>query len=136
MRKTTFGKSGLQVSTLGFGCMRFPLIGNDNSRIDEEQAMEMIHHAIDNGINYFDTAYPYHGMDFSKGGASEPFLAKALKNGYREKVLLATKLPSWVAESDNPGSACIFSEKPILERFRPASGRDKCMITAVNPASS
>jgi len=101
MRKTTFGKSGLQVSTLGFGCMRFPLIGNDNSRIDEEQAMEMIHHAIDNGINYFDTAYPYHGMDFSKGGASEPFLAKALKNGYREKVLLATKLPSWLVESED-----------------------------------
>lgn len=91
--------TGLQVSVLGFGCMRFPVIGNDNSRIDEEQAMKMIHHAIDNGINYFDTAYPYHAHDFSKGGASEPFLAKALKNGYREKVYLATKLPSWLVES-------------------------------------
>jgi len=100
MRTTIFGKSGLQVSTLGFGCMRFPLIGNDNSRIDEEQATEMIHHAIDEGINYFDTAYSYHGKDFSKGGVSEPFLAKALKNGYREKVFLATKLPSWLVESE------------------------------------
>ena len=99
MRQIPFGKTGLEVSTLGFGCMRFPVIDNDNSRIDEEQAMEMIHHAIDKGINYFDTAYPYHGYDFSKGGASEPFLAKALKNGYREKVYVATKLPSWLVES-------------------------------------
>ena len=99
MREVTFGKTGCQVSVLGFGCMRFPVIGNDNSRIDEEQAMKMIHHAIDNGINYFDTAYSYHAIDFSKGGASEPFLAKALKKGYREKVYLATKLPSWLVES-------------------------------------
>ena len=99
MRKIAFGKTGLQVSALGFGCMRFPLVGNDNSMIDEKQAMEMIHYAIEQGINYFDTAYPYHGKDFSKGGASEPFLAKALKNGLREKVYLATKLPSWLVES-------------------------------------
>jgi len=99
MRKTAFGKTGLQVSTLGFGCMRFPVIDNDNSRIDEEQAMSMVRYAIDHGVNYFDTAYPYHGFDFSKGCASEPFLAKALKNGYREKVYVATKLPSWLVET-------------------------------------
>lgn len=99
MRQVPFGKTGLKVSALGFGCMRFPVIDNDNSRIDEEHAMKMVHHAIDQGINYFDTAYPYHGYDFSKGGASEPFLGKVLKNGYREKVYLATKLPSWLVES-------------------------------------
>ena len=99
MKKILFGKTGQKVSVLGFGCMRFPVIDNDNSRIDEEQAMEMVHYAIDNGVNYFDTAYPYHGYDFSKGGASEPFLAKALKNGYREKVYVATKLPSWLVET-------------------------------------
>lgn len=99
MKQTPFGKTGQQVSILGFGCMRFPVIDKDNSRIDEEMAMEMVHHAIDNGVNYFDTAYPYHGFDFSKGGASEPFLARALKNGYREKVYLATKLPSWLVET-------------------------------------
>lgn len=99
MIPTPFGKTGLQVSPLGFGCMRFPVIDNDNSRIDEEQAMEMVHYAIDKGVNYFDTAYPYHAYDFSKGGASEPFLAKALKNGYREKVFIATKLPSWLVQS-------------------------------------
>ena len=99
MRKIAFGKTGLKVSALGFGCMRFPVIDNDNSMIDEEQAMKMVHYAIDKGINYFDTAYPYHGYDFSTGGASEPFLAKALKNGYRDKVYIATKLPSWLVES-------------------------------------
>jgi predicted aldo/keto reductase-like oxidoreductase len=99
MKHKTFGKTGLQVSSLGFGCMRLPVIGKDNSRIDEQHAMRMVRHAIDHGINYFDTAYPYHGFDFSKGGASEPFLAKALKNGYREKVYLATKLPSWLVHS-------------------------------------
>jgi len=99
MRKTTFGKTGLQASILGFGCMRLPVIGNDNSRIDEEHAMKMIHLAIENGINYFDTAYPYHGFDFSKGGASEPLLGRALKNGYRERVFVATKLPSWLVHT-------------------------------------
>jgi predicted aldo/keto reductase-like oxidoreductase len=96
MRKTVFGRTGIDVSTLGFGCMRLPVTGNDNSRIDEAHAMKMVHHAIDNGVNYFDTAYPYHGFDFSKGGASEPFLGKALKNGYRDRVHIATKLPSWL----------------------------------------
>jgi predicted aldo/keto reductase-like oxidoreductase len=99
MKYRTFGKTGLQVSALGFGCMRFPIIGRDNSKIDEAQATEMIHHAIDQGVNYFDTAYPYHAKDFSKGGSSEPFLGKALKGAYREKVYVATKLPSWLVES-------------------------------------
>ncbi len=99
MKLRVFGNTGLEVSPLGFGCMRFPVIGNDNSRIDEERAMEMVRYAIDNSVNYFDTAYPYHAFDFSKGGASEPFLAKALKNGYREKVYIATKLPCWLVES-------------------------------------
>ena len=98
MNYRTFGKSGLEVSSLGFGCMRFPVIDKDNARIDVVQATEMIHHAIDQGVNYFDTAYPYHSENFSKPGASEPFLAKALKNGYREKVYLATKLPCWLVE--------------------------------------
>ncbi|MCP4310782.1 MAG: aldo/keto reductase [Bacteroidetes bacterium] len=94
-----FGNTGLQVSALGFGCMRFPLIGKDNTMIDEEQATEMIRLAIEKGVNYFDTAYPYHAENFSKPGKSETFLAKALQNGYREKVYLATKLPCWLVES-------------------------------------
>jgi predicted aldo/keto reductase-like oxidoreductase len=99
MKQLSFGKTGLKVSPLGFGCMRLPVIDRDPSRIDEEKAMEMLHYAIDQGVNYIDTAYPYHGIDFSVGGASEPFLAKALKNGYRERVFLATKLPCWLVET-------------------------------------
>jgi predicted aldo/keto reductase-like oxidoreductase len=99
MKYRQFGNTGLKVSALGFGCMRFPIIGKDPSQIDEVKATEMIRHAIDQGMNYFDTAYPYHAEDFSRGGASEPFLARALSDGYREKVYLATKLPSWMVES-------------------------------------
>ena len=70
--------------------MRLPLIDqNDPKTIDEPQAMEMIHYAIDRGVNYIDTAYPYHGQQ------SEPFVGRALQHGYRKKVYLATKLPSW-----------------------------------------
>src|SRR5208337_322098 len=93
------GKTGCDVSVLGFGCMRFPIVGGtcavdlfDPSKpIDETVAGEMIHYAIEHGINYFDTAYPYHG------GQSEVFLGKHLKP-YREKVLLATKLPTWLVQ--------------------------------------
>lgn len=94
-----FGNTSLKVSALGFGCMRFPVIGKNNRAIDEEQTTQMVHKAIESGVNYFDTAYPYHAENFSKAGESEPFLGKALKNGLREKVYLATKLPCWLVES-------------------------------------
>jgi hypothetical protein len=69
--------------------MRLPIIGKDEKNINESEAIKQIRHSIDKGVNYIDTAYPYHG------GKSEPLVAKALKDGYREKVKLATKLPSW-----------------------------------------
>jgi predicted aldo/keto reductase-like oxidoreductase len=73
--------------------MRFPTVDGDASKIDEAEATRMLHHAIDQGVNYFDTGVPYHG------GNSESFLGRALQGGYREKVRLATKLPSWEVES-------------------------------------
>ncbi|HBC96781.1 MAG TPA: aldo/keto reductase [Clostridium sp.] len=92
-----FGKTGEKVSILGFGCMRLPLLsGGDSTKIDKEKAIKIIRYAIDRGVNYVDTAYTYHGNSSTKGGAGEPLVAEALKNGYREKVNLATKLPSWL----------------------------------------
>ncbi len=101
-----------ELSILGFGCMRFPLIDNDISRIDEEKASEMLRYAIDNGVNYIDTAYPYHGTGTTEGGESEPFVGRVLADGYRDKVMLATKLPSWFIESRKDMD--IYLEKQLL----------------------
>jgi len=82
-----FGKLDWQASILGYGCMRLPTDENDpnSPNITEKEAFRLMHHAIDNGVNYFDSAYRYHS------GKSEIVLGKALKGGYREKVKIATK---------------------------------------------
>ncbi|MCG8318628.1 MAG: aldo/keto reductase, partial [Cytophagales bacterium] len=87
----------------------------DLSKIDEEKATEMLRYAIDNGLNYIDTAYPYHGKGMGAAGESEPFVAKALKDGYREKVKLATKLPTWLLQSKQDMDT-IFAQQ--LERLQ------------------
>ncbi len=89
MKYRDFGETGLKVSALGFGAMRLPTVNNEpySSNIIEEEAIGLIRQAIDQGVNYVDTAYPYHG------GASEILVGKALQDGYREKVYLATKSP-------------------------------------------
>jgi predicted aldo/keto reductase-like oxidoreductase len=86
MQYRPFGKDGWKVSALGFGAMRLPVLPDDKG-VDEKEAVRMIRHGIDKGINYVDTAYMYHG------GSSEVIVGKALKDGYRKKVRLATKSP-------------------------------------------
>ncbi len=75
-----------EISALGFGAMRLP---TKNGRIDKEKAKKQIYYVIDNGVNFIDTALPYHG------GSSELFLGEILQGEYREKVKLCTKIPSW-----------------------------------------
>lgn len=84
------GRTGDKVSILGFGCMRFQEV---NGKIDETLAESQILQAIDSGVNYFDTAYVYHG------GKSESLLGKVLSQGLREKVKIATKLPIYMIHS-------------------------------------
>ncbi len=84
-------KNGDKLSIIGFGAMRLPT--KQDGSIDEEKATQMIHYAIDNGVNYIDTAWPYHM------GESEPFLGRVLADGYREKVKLATKMPQWMVKN-------------------------------------
>lgn len=92
MQYNEMSRLSLKTSLLGFGAMRFPLL--KNGEIDVEQATEMIHYAIDNGVNYIDTAWVYHN------GESEKIVGNALKNGYRDKVSLATKNPTWLVEKE------------------------------------
>jgi uncharacterized protein len=92
------GKTDKKVSILGFGCMRLPITHGNPERINIPLATKMLHHAIDQGVNYVDTAYPYHGVSAAGGGKSEIFLGNALRDCYRDQVYLATKLPSWLIQ--------------------------------------
>jgi uncharacterized protein len=87
----TMPKNGDQLSILGFGCMRLP--ADEKGVIDQNRAIAQIRYAVDQGVNYLDTAWPYHG------GHSEALLGQALKDGYRGRVKLATKLPLWMIKT-------------------------------------
>lgn len=111
----SFGRTGEMVSVLGFGCMRLPVIDGQRDHIDVPLATHMLHYAIEHGVNYLDTAFGYHGATFDRPGASEPFLGAALAGGYREKVLLATKLPLWAVKTRDDMDVILDSQ---LERLR------------------
>jgi uncharacterized protein len=98
MRYRTLGRTGVDVSVLGFGCMRLPTLGAPD-RIDEPAATKLLHDAIDSGVNYVDTAYFYHATSFGQAGSSEPFVGRALSGGWRERVNLATKLPQQIVRT-------------------------------------
>jgi len=92
MQYREFGRTGAKVSALGFGMMRLPTLDHKpmSRRVDAKETTRMVRHAIDRGVNYVDTAYPYHR------GRSESVLGEILKDGYRERVMLATKSPIWL----------------------------------------
>lgn len=92
MQYRTIGKTGIKLSVLGFGCMRFPVLNKNEGRINEPETEQMLVEAIKNGVNYFDTAYTYHIE------TSEDFVGRFLEKGYRKDVYLATKLPCWEVE--------------------------------------
>lgn len=83
-----------KVSVLGFGCMRFPITSDNAADIDEEKTTSMLHYAVENGVNYFDTAYVYHNRK------SEDFIGKALKP-FRNEIHIATKCPTWEVKCED-----------------------------------
>jgi len=99
-------KTGDELSILGFGYMRLPT--KSGGGIDEERAIRQLRHAIDNGVNYVDTAPAYHF------GKSEKILARALADGYREKVRIATKLPPWSVHSQDDMNHILSSQLSTL----------------------
>ena len=87
MRYRKLGNTGINISALGFGCMRFPMIKRDSGNIvDQDKTSQMLQRAYELGVNYFDTAY------FYCGGQSEIEVGKALK-AFRDKVYVSTKVP-------------------------------------------
>lgn len=100
-------KDGRQVSALGFGLMRLPVIGEQQNRIDYEKAGLLVDYAYRHGINYFDTARPYHG------GESERFAGAVLSRYPRDSFFLANKMPGWMIHTAEEGDALFESQ---LER--------------------
>ena len=111
MEYRTFGKTGTKPSLLGFGCMRFPTKLDESGKrvIDRCEAEKMLDYAYNNGVTYFDTAYPYHG------GESEVVLGNAMKKHKRDTFLVATKLPMWKLEKTEDVRAVFFEQ---LERLQ------------------
>ena len=103
-------KTGAKPSLLGFGCMRFPTVNKDGKDvIDREYAAKMLDTAIKSGVNYIDTAFPYHN------GESELFLGETLKKYPRDSFYLATKLPMWDVKSADDVKRLFYKQLEKLQ---------------------
>ena len=109
MKYRTMGKLGIQASAFGLGCMRFNGAASGDSVIDEEKAISLIRRAIDGGVTYLDTAYVY--LDKT----SEIVLGKALRDGYRDRVTIATKMPMEYVHNRTEMEALLESELKKLQ---------------------
>lgn len=108
MQYRDFGKTGWKVSALGIGTMRLPVIGGIHN-IAAPAAIQVIRRLIDGGVNYIDTAWDYHE------GSSETLVGKALKDGYRERVRLVTKLPVWLVREPADFDRFLNAQRKKLE---------------------
>lgn len=109
MKYRKFGKLDWKVSALGFGAMRLKVLNNDQGNVDETEVIRMMRYAFDHGVNYVDTAHGYHR------GNSEIVIGKALEDGYREKVKIATKLPCNAVNTTGDFDRCLNEQ---LKRLR------------------
>jgi uncharacterized protein len=105
---------GVPASLFGIGCMRLPLLPladgkTDYNIVDADEAIRMIRYGIDHGVTYVDTAWGYHG------GASETVVGQALRDGYRSRVSLATKLPVWQVKGPEDFSRFLEAQLVRLE---------------------
>lgn len=107
MEYRTMEKLGIAPSLLGFGCMRFPMTAD--GKIDEKKAEEMIDLAMESGVTYYDTAFPYHNGD------SEPFMGRVLKKYDRDRFYLATKLPMWQIASRDDAEKIFEDQRKRLQ---------------------
>ena len=105
MQYSDFDSIGRKISKLGFGLMRLPKLRDGEETIDREEAFRLVDLAIESGVNYFDTAYVYHGGD------SEAFAKEALGRYPRDSYCLATKLPGWVIKEKGKHTKELFNEQ-------------------------
>ena len=109
MKYRKFGSLDWEASVLGFGAMRLPVINEEMANVNEPEAIRMIRQALDNGVNYIDSAYLYHM------GNSEKVVGKALKDSYRDKIKLATKLPARMIEKADDFDRILNEQMERLE---------------------
>ena len=109
MKYRTMGKLDIRTSAFGLGCMRFNGPASGDSVIDEQKAISLIRRAIDGGVTYLDTAYVY--LDKT----SEIVLGKALRDGYRDRVTIATKMPAGYVHNREEMEALLASELEKLQ---------------------